>query len=238
MFVLFLQYHSFTYTVCWSIVFNSGFLEGKLTNEFQSVLTNGEEKPQPLPRRVIKLTDDFDLFHIVLSYIYTDRICFSTTPETAQLSDIPITGNAEGIYALSHRLLLDSLSSKALHFLESTCTAHNITARVFGSFCSVYDEVGKLYHNYFMKNWNRIIQTPEFEGFLRTLNEDSTDYFQLRKMMRSRKQQMENEIPKPHDWDTMQMYRSFLCTLSFSRPPLTYPYQSKVKGSRSVTTCL
>ena len=159
---------------------------------------------------MIEVIDDFDLFHIVLFYLYTDRVYFSTTPETALVSGILATSNAETIYEIAHRLLLDSLTSKALHFLKSTCTPHNITARVFGSFASLHDDVGKLYNSYLMENWNQIVRTSEFKEFLSDLEEDSMEYIQLRSMMHTRRGKLEDEVSKPPGWNNMQMYKSFL----------------------------
>ena len=168
-------------------MFNSAFSEGKPRNENELIVDG--EKPPPYPRRLVTINDDYDLFHIVLFFLYTDRVCFTTTPEECP-GDIPITDDAEGIYAIAHRLILDSLTSKAIHFLKSTCTIQNITERSFGKFVSVHESVGEVYDKYFMENWDEVIQSTEFEEFFKALEKDSKEYIRanskLRKMMRSR----------------------------------------------------
>ena len=120
--------------------------------------------------------DDFDLLHIVLFYLYTDRICFTTHPDHCSLPDIPTTGDAEGIYAIADRLMEDSLMSKALHFLDSTCNAHNITSRTFGKFGRDYKDVGRVYDNFFMENWVQAQDTTEFEEFFSDLEDESLEH--------------------------------------------------------------
>lgn len=147
----------------------------------------------------------------------------------AQDSSIPTTSDVEGIYAIADRLLLDSLMSKALHFLESTCSLQNITARAFGPFSASHDAVERLYDNYFIENWNKVIQTVEFESFFTDLEHDATEYIRvntkLRMMMRSRKRKLDNQVltppgrdtkPDPPGWDTMKLYMSFLCVYIFT----------------------
>lgn len=145
-------------------------------------------KPLQTPRRLVKVPDDFDLFHIVLFYLYTDRICFTTTPE--KQFDIPVTDDAEGVYAIAHRLMLDSLASKAVKFLEHTCTSRNITSRSFGIFALSHEPVEEVYDDFFMENWDEVIQTKEFEEFFKEMENDPEEYVRinnkLRDMIRSR----------------------------------------------------
>ena len=75
-------------------MFNSDFSEGRLEVTSESPFANGDNESPQSPRRLVKIPDDFDLFHIVLLYLYTDRICFTTTPE--KQFDIPVTDDAEG----------------------------------------------------------------------------------------------------------------------------------------------
>jgi len=114
-----------------------------------------------MPRRVVTITDDFDLFHALLFYLYTDRICFTASPESfrGEFGDCPLISDGEGMYALAHRLLFDSITSKALSFLTTTCNIQMITASVFGSFGSLHEAVGRVYYNYFMENWSQVINT-------------------------------------------------------------------------------
>ena len=140
-------------------MFNSAFQEGISAKQ-----TYGQEIPS---RTQIPVEDDFDLFHIILFYLYTDKICFTTRPDYTSSPDLPVTSDAEGIYAIADRLLIEPLSSKALHFLQSTCKTSNITARTFGTFASLHDAVGKLYDKYFMENLKRVLVTSEFDEFFR-----------------------------------------------------------------------
>jgi len=169
-------------------VFNSSFSEGKLGVHSDSGLTNGDSKIIQMPRRLVKIPDDYDLFHIILFYLYTDRICFTTTSDTTKF-DIPTTINTEGIYAIAHRLMLDSLTVKALHFLQASCTLQNITARAFGKFGATHEVVGEMYDNYFMKNWDEIVETNEFEEFFLEMEKDPEEYIRvntkLREMIRN-----------------------------------------------------
>jgi hypothetical protein len=65
-------------------VFASAFLEGDST--IASISTLESENPRvslgqdgtALHRRIITMTDDFDVVHNVVHYIYTNRITFST----------------------------------------------------------------------------------------------------------------------------------------------------------------
>jgi hypothetical protein len=169
-------------------VFNSNFIEGRLEAKSDITLANGDRKSLHAPRRLVKIPDDFDLFHIILFYLYTDRICFTTTPE--KQFDIPVTDNAEGIYAIAHRLMLDSLVPKAIKFLDHTCTSRNITSRLFGTVATSYELVVEAYDAFFMKNWDAVIQTKEFEEFFKEMENDPEEYIRvntkLREMIRSR----------------------------------------------------
>jgi hypothetical protein len=116
---------------------------------------------------------DYDLFHIVLFYLYTGRISFSTStnPIVSCHPDIPFTINAEGIYATSHRLQLDSLDKKAFHFLKATCTVDNITSKVFSKFAEKHEMVGQMYDDYFLENWGTVKNCGEFARFFGDLED-------------------------------------------------------------------
>jgi hypothetical protein len=133
--------------------------------------------------------DDFDLFHFVLFYLYTDRVCFSTT-ESPEESDIPTTTDAEGVYAIAHRLMLDSLADKAMKFIDMSSTPENITARAFGKFASIHEPIAKIYDNYFFENWDEVLESREFDEYFENLEEDSVEYVRvntkLRKMIQLR----------------------------------------------------
>jgi len=169
-------------------VFNSAFSEAIPQNASPSASEDG--KPSEIVRRIANIVDDFDLFHSILFYLYTDRICFLANPESSHLSSIPATSDAEGIYAIAHRFMLDKLTSKALHFLRTTCTVRNITARKFGEFGSVHQAVGAVYHDYFIQNWEEVIRTNEFEEYFLELEDTPEESIRintaLRQLMRSR----------------------------------------------------
>jgi hypothetical protein len=167
-------------------VFNSQFSEGQpslklITNGYTSPLSNRLSLPQD---------DDFDLFHVVLFYLYTDRICFTTSADYTSTKDVPPTTDAEGVYAIADRLLLEPLASKALHFLESTCNARNITARAFGKFGYLHDAIGQMYDAFFMDHWDLVKQTNQFDEFFQELEEDNPEYVRantkFRKMIKNR----------------------------------------------------
>jgi hypothetical protein len=163
-------------------VFASGFSEGDSTvasqnhNDFISEIDN-TANPPPLLRRRITMAEDFDIVHSILYYIYTDRVTFSTIKHD-DLQDegrLPRICPAEHIYALAHRLDLHGLQAKALEFLEKTCTPRNATKRTFSNFASLYDEIGKVYDDYFIAEWETIRNTSSFEKYFSTL-EDEEDH--------------------------------------------------------------
>ena len=163
-------------------MFNSNFTEGRLEVKSELPSQNGDKKPLQTPRRLVKVPDDFDLFHIILFYLYTDRICFTTTPE--KQFDIPVTDDAEGVYAIAHRLMLDSLASKAIKFLDHTCTSRNITSRSFGTFALSHEPVEEVYDAFFMENWDEVIQTKEFEEFFKEMENDPEEYVRINNKLR------------------------------------------------------
>lgn len=142
------------------------------------------DAPPPRPpsspaRPTIFVNEDFDLFHLVLFFLYTDRICFVTSHEAFSSHETPTTHDAEGIYAISHRLMVDSLAEKALHFMQSTTNLGNITARTFGRFANAYKDVQKWYDDYFMKHWDEIRRGPAFEKFFVGLESDPEEYIRV-----------------------------------------------------------
>lgn len=156
-------------------MFNSSFAEGRPSSPPTKLITNGHMTPPLSSRRQVAVDDDYDLFHIVLFYLYTDRICFTTTPEYTSMPDLPSTTDAEGVYAIAHRLMLDPLMAKALHFLESTSNVRNITARTFGGFAAIHDEVAKLYDDRFVALWSLVKHSSEWEEFFSELDEDTNE---------------------------------------------------------------
>ena len=161
-------------------MFASGFSESDSTiasqNDNESFLqTDNTTNPPPLRRRRITMVEDFDIVHSILYYIYTNRVTFSTKHDDSQEGRLPRICPASEIYALAHRFDLDNLQAKALGFLEKTCTVGNATHRTFSKFAFVYDDVGKVYNDYFMKKWKKIRNTSSFEEYFSAL-EDEQDH--------------------------------------------------------------
>jgi hypothetical protein len=86
-----------------NIVFNSAFQEGDIAVTTTNV---ANISATPLGRH-IRVKDDYNLLHSVLYYIYSDCISFSTEPSRPDNFC-----NAEEIYSIADRLLLDDLKEK------------------------------------------------------------------------------------------------------------------------------
>jgi hypothetical protein len=143
-------------------VFASAFLEGDSVSiaelKSETPLAPLRQDGTSLHRKTITITEDFDVVHNILYYIYTNSITFSTvaSQEPQSKGNQPNVCDAEDIFALAHRLDLEDLKGKALEFLGRSCTPRNITSRVFSQSASLYDEVGKVYDEYFKRNWATI----------------------------------------------------------------------------------
>lgn len=145
------------------------------------------ESQQILRRRIIDMTDDFDIVHNVLYYMYTNCITFSTVNEddlSPNESVVPRICAAEDIFAIAHRLSIKSLQIKALHFLEATCNVRNITCRVLSDFASLYEELWEVYKAYFKENWAEIRCTAEFREYFSTVDEIE-DASQIRRIFKA-----------------------------------------------------
>lgn len=102
---------------------------------------------------------------------------------------IPTTIDAEGIYEIAHDLNIESLKRKALRFLQATCNVDNITSRAFGSFAATHQNVGKVYDEYFMEQWNEVKNSAKFDKFFSTVEDRAEERrvnTKFRKMMRER----------------------------------------------------
>jgi hypothetical protein len=55
--------------------------------------------------------------------------------------------------------------------LLTTCNVRNITARVMREFGCIYEEVGKIYDDYFRSNWEEIRYTTELQEYFSTTEE-------------------------------------------------------------------
>ena len=127
------------------------------------------------------------MFHLVLSYLYTDEMCFSDFPGVKPDDKTPTTCDVEGVYAISgpRRLKMASLQRKAFHFLKATTTLQNITERAFGMFAVEHAEVGKWYDEYFKDHWDEIRKLREHEQFMTRLEEgdDCVNYRRVTKKL-------------------------------------------------------
>ena len=141
-------------------------------------------------RRILFVDEDYDLFHLVLFYLYTDRVQFVTSLDSVAHPELPHTSNAEGVYAIAHRLMVRPLEHKAFHFMKSTSNINNITERTFCKFTSLHEEISKWYDTFFLEHWDQIQHLPEFEDYFVRLEDDHEEYVRVnvkfRKMMRGR----------------------------------------------------
>ena len=117
------------------------------------------------------MDENYDMFHLVLSFLYTERICFATSGEIKPDPETLMTCDAEGVYAISGRLKLPSLQSKAFHFMQITTDLQNITSRVFGEFASKHPGVEKWYDEYFKTHRQEILVQKEYNKFMDTLEQ-------------------------------------------------------------------
>lgn len=123
--------------------------------------------------RVYFVEEDYERFHLILSHLYTDRICFTDCTDIKIDPETPTTSDAEGVYGISIRLKLESLAPKAFHFLKATTNVQNITARAFGDFAAGHPEVEKWYDQYFLEHWdNEIKGLQEHHDFMQQLAEN------------------------------------------------------------------
>jgi len=171
-------------------VLNSNFAEGIPVENGCSESTNEDDKSLSGRRRIVEIPDDYDLFRVILFWLYTDKIFFTNNVE-GEDSKVLSTNDAEGIYAIAHRFTIDDITSNALHFLKSTCSIHNITARSFGRFALTYESVGEAYDQYLMDHWDEVVHTDEWEEFFTKADAEDCEEFsrinsKLREMIRNR----------------------------------------------------
>lgn len=148
-------------------VFSSSFSEGDAAFHKKNASKDPYKAEAEICRRRIVMEEDFDVVHNVMFYLYTDTIILSNTPNDAPESHkLPKVCDTEAIYALAHRLQLETLQTKILQFLEWTCEPSNIGPRALGKFASIYEEVGTIYGDYFKKHWSKFRDMPEFKEYL------------------------------------------------------------------------
>lgn len=126
------------------------------------------------------------MFRVLLFYLYTDTIVFtSSISSSTDPGNVFSTADAENLYAIAHRLLLDSLCKKVQHYLNSTCTLENISARLFGRFAATYPEMEKAYDRYFLRNWDQVMLGSGLELYFKDLEEDPAEYIRASIKLRS-----------------------------------------------------
>ena len=167
-------------------MFNSGFSEAIPRDSSASQKNDKILWPLQTRRRVINVTDDYDIFRVVLFYIYTDTIVFTSSISSSTVpGNVSSPADADHLYVIAHRLLLDSLCNKVQHYLYSTCTPENISARLLGGFAATYPEMGKAYDRYFLRNWEQVMMAPGLELYFRALEEDPAEYIRASIKLRS-----------------------------------------------------
>jgi hypothetical protein len=148
-------------------VFGSGFAEGLSQNQSKASESNPSLDQLQRPRVQVEIDDNFDLFHAILYYIYTNRITLVNDGPGKLFDILPYT--AEEIYEIADRLLLDDLKKKSYEFLERTCSTRNITRRYFGKFAALYPGLKEIYGQFFRYNWRWIKRTPEYDEYFKEL---------------------------------------------------------------------
>jgi len=148
------------------------------------VAPENTESPPPSPssprRRSIFVQENFELFHLVLFYLYTEQITFVDSPSSiSQISECNVVHEAEPVYAIAHRLMIDSLKEKAAHFLKATTNLGNISQRTFSRFALEHEALGAWYDEYFLEKWEDIKVREEFQGLFKDLADDMEEFVRV-----------------------------------------------------------
>jgi hypothetical protein len=148
------------------------FLRLHLTPEFNfekgKIALNKLSKPDKggfLVYHKVPSEVDFNLLHTILYYLYTDRITFGSNIKARISDDLPKLCSTEDIYILADQMQLEELKTKALKFLELSCTPENITERIMSKFAELYPPVEEVFRNYFTENWAVIKDKREFKDY-------------------------------------------------------------------------
>jgi hypothetical protein len=142
-------------------VFEAGFLEGQAAEapDNASVITLTDTDCKAVPpcsRRLVLSTDAFELFHVVLYYVYTRTMCFGVELNVVPDEGVPPVCDPQHILAIADRYELHDLRKHALEFLDYTRSKQNIVDRIFSAEAFLCDDVAKMYRNYFVENWAKI----------------------------------------------------------------------------------
>jgi len=135
--------------------------------EFESGFKEGIDPvvvlPNQCPRRVIHSTLKYEPLHVLLYYLYSGNVLFTTSVTIDDHLDMPIA-DAEAIFAGAHFYDISSLKGKAAAFLAGTCNEHNIVSRFFGDYALIYDELFEAYSRPFCRYWGQLKDTDEFDN--------------------------------------------------------------------------
>jgi hypothetical protein len=138
-------------------VFTSGFQEGNSTTDNGTSSENG---------RIIDSPENFDVYHNILSFLYTGIVVFEMAPDQSEpTKKKPRAIDVHTMYDAADRFLLPDLKQKAFDFLKKTCTVDNITSRVFGECASLHDELTKYYDSYFKDNIQSVLESSGYKDF-------------------------------------------------------------------------
>jgi hypothetical protein len=128
-------------------------------------------------RRVVKISEDYHIFHDILYYIYTDTITFyeDDAIPARQLFGTThgYTSKVEKLFAAADFYLLNDLRKKASAFLRRTCNLKNITFRVFGHTAALYSEIDEIYSSYFKANLKDVMKHRSYQFFFDMVEESS-----------------------------------------------------------------
>lgn len=119
--------------------------------------------PHQCPRRIIQSTLRYEPLHVLLFYLYSDNVLFSTSTTIEEHLDMPLA-DAEVIFAAAHFYDIRLLKDKAAAFLANTCNEHNILSRFFGEYGLIYDELFEAYKTPFCRYWGQLKNSEEFDN--------------------------------------------------------------------------
>lgn len=161
---------------------------------------------------IIDLEEDFDLLHTILFYIYTDRISFAGDVDASRWGAIdpamPKPCKVDDILYTAGLLGMDKLGDKARTFIYRSCTAENITERLFAK---TSRDISRIYVSFYCNNWDKIKRSRSDEQYFeeREAKDDLTSLVDLFKRYR--------QLMK-HDWWERCGSRTPIHTGSVERP--------------------
>jgi hypothetical protein len=142
-----------------------------LTSQF---LEGNDRDPSKPGHRVIRVTEDFDVLHAILYYLYTGRITFDTeinAPSTIGPKIIDSTV----IYVQADRLLLGDLKKIAFDFFKSALGVDNVTAYTFNEDLCLHKEIESYCSEFFANHLEQVVESDEYIKFFAELEECSIE---------------------------------------------------------------